>query len=208
MKRVILFTIVLISLFSCRGEKGSVEMLEYYYFSGKYFSQSDSAVFTDCATNVSYEVSKTKLSQRIKRSYLMLTSTPEQAIFVEFRGKIIKDSISSSNMVVVDSLIGFNVNSRCAENDLIVGVYESTTEGGERSVLRLKPDYTYTQDTFIEENKEVNVSGRWFKSAKLELTLNSTSIEKVNLSFEIIPAQQSFVENSGDKPLVYTKVYL
>ena len=138
----------------------------------------------------------------------MLTTTPKQPLFVEFRGVIGRDTVTNLDVIEVDSLIGFNVENRCTESDLLVGVYETTSEGGVRTILRLKSNYTYTHNTFNADGTEVKSSGVWFKSAKLELVLEEDSTAKTRRSFELIPAQNSLVENGGDTPLVYKKVYL
>ncbi len=214
MKKVILFSIILVTIFSCNSSiDDSLDLPQYHYFSGGYVllsdsSKIDSVKFVDCATNVSYGVKNTKISRRIKRSYLMLTSTPKQPLFVEFLGERTKDSVTNLDVIEVDSLIGFNIEGRCTEEKLIVGVYESTAANGERTILRMKSNYTYTKDLFASDGTEVKSSGVWYKSAKLELILQDDSEEKSLLYFELIPAQSSLVENGGDKPLVYKKVYL
>lgn len=208
MKRIVMLLLG-VALVGC-ASKRNVVIPENDYFSGEFVYFADAANFTDCATGVRYPVSHTKAYQRIERSYLMLTPTPAQPLYVEFRGRIVEEpsmeeSAGNVATIVIDSLIGFHKNEACDDNMLLAGVYESTNDDV-CEIIRLKPNYTYEAESFADNGVVKQVAGIWKRSAMLELLLIPDSGEPV--AYEIIPPQQSFADNSGGTPKVFTRVYL
>ena len=103
-------------------------------------------------------------------------------------------------------LVTLDRTRRCDPQRLLAGVYEARTNTGRR-LLRLKPDYTFSETQFTESGEETS-AGRWWRSAELELVLEETSPGTSEQSFQLIPPQEALTRNSGGGPLVYKKVYL
>lgn len=209
MKHIVLF-ITAIVLCGCTQKTKIVVVPDNDFLSGEFVYFADAATFTDCATGVVFPVSQTKAYIRIERSYLMLTPTPAEPLYVEFRGRVVEEPAmegdDSVQTVVIDSLIGFKKNERCLNNMLLAGVYECINND-RKEIVRLKSDYTYTGEIF-DDGSHREVSGTWARSAMEELILIQKLPVEDATAFEIIPAQESFTDNSGGDPRVFTKVHL
>lgn len=210
MKRSILIFLLFVS--ACGGGTRKNAIDQPPFFTGRFVYFADAAVITDCATGVRLPVSMTGSFIRAQEAYAALEPAMGEAIFVEFRGRIVEQPAMEGERMerafAIDSLIGFDRNRDCDPEWMVAGVYDSNTDG--RRMLRLRPDYTFTETLFdIESGRSLGEwSGRWWRNAELELVLETETPQPAVSTFEIIPAQESLTRNDGNKPLVFKKVYL
>lgn len=201
------YLFLLLFLFaSCHSEQGA----RGEFFSGMFARHDGGAVLTDCATGVTVPVSDESAYPSLEAKYLRTASDPGEAVYVELQGRIGSrprpEGEGTESVVIVDSLVTLDRTRRCGSQRLLAGVYEARTNTGRR-LLRLKPDYTFSETQFTESGEETS-AGRWWRSAELELVLEETSPGTSEQSFQLIPPQEALTRNSGGGPLVYKKVYL
>lgn len=193
-------------MMSCRSEKDSLGE----FFSGMFICDAHQATFTDCATGMAVSVCSEGVYSSLEQRYFRTIPDPSEAIYIELRGHMNQqpreDGNGLENMLVVDSLITLDRTVQCNPQYLLVGVYEAQTVQGKR-LLRLKPNYEFTETRFTEKGAE-DFSGRWWRSAELEVILEERSPGTSEQSFQLIPSQETLTRNSGEGPLVYKKVYL
>ena len=202
--------ILLLLFASCRSEKNSNKE----FFSGMFVCHADKASLTDCATGMTVPISDENAYPSLEKRYFLTMPDPQEAVYVEFRGRMERqpkeDGSGLEDIIVVDSLITLDPTQRCDYQTLLVGVYEAKTNNG-RCLLRLKPNYEFTETRFVtgqENMQEQTSSGRWWRSAELELILEETSPDTAEQSFQMIPSRETLTRNSGGGPMVYKKVYL
>lgn len=193
---------------SCSVAKKDVPTKQYY--AGEFVYFADAASIVDCATGVRTPVSNDGEYLEAERQYSSL-GAHGQPVLVEFFGhRTIQKSMEgdrNETALVIDTLIGFDHGALCNPTAMVVGIYEGTTPKG-KYLLRLKSDYTYTQSIFVKNDGEVISSGVWYLCSQAEMVLRQELPVAEASTFEIVPAQEALVKNSGGKPLVLVKVYL
>ena len=198
--------LLLIAATSCRSEKNS----RGEFFSGMFTCYANQATFTDCATGMTVPVCSEGAYSSLEQRYFRTISDPTEAVYVELRGRMNqqprREGDGMESVMTIDSLITLDRTIQCNPQYLLVGVYEAQTDQGRR-LLRLKPNYEFTETKFTA-NGEESSSGRWWRSAELELVLEERSPGMSEQSFQLIPPQETLSRNSGEGPLVYKKVYL
>ncbi len=193
------------TLLACRTEQNS----ESFYFTGMYYLANDTVWITDCATGIPLQAVPGDAYEATLERYKSLNPNPEEQVFFEFKGSlgpIPADWPSTPRQVTIRELIGFDRTVACNPEFLLPGTYEAKNAEG-RYLLRLKPDYTYTESHFAP-NDEIIASGIWVRTGDLQLELIQDQPNEDTTAFEIIPTQHTLVRNSGEGSLVYTKVYL
>ncbi|MBQ4278551.1 MAG: hypothetical protein IJC16_01175 [Rikenellaceae bacterium] len=180
------------------------------YFGGEFYVSGDTVRIADCASGVTLLVAVDSEYDAAVRKYEELGPNPGERIFVEFKGEL--DPLPEGwpavpRTVVIRDLIGFDRTAGCDPGFMLAGVYEASGANG-KYLLRLKPDYTYTESFFPNNHGEIVSSGEWRKTGDLALDLRQDTPENGLTGFEIIPAQQTLVRNCGEGSRVYTKVYL
>ena len=181
------------------------------FFAGQFVYFADAANVTDCATGVRLPVAMKDAYIHAERAYTAMSPAMGEGIYVEFFGHISDEPRMEGNgterAFVIDSLIGFDRNKACRAQWLLAGVYEST-DGGIKRVLRLRPDYSFSETIFESEENVKREAGRWYRNAELELVLEISDPKTKSATFEVIPAKESLSRSNDKTPLVYKKVYL
>lgn len=180
------------------------------YFSGRLGFLADELVFEDCATGRRYPLGREGAYAAAEKTFREKSGTAGN-VFFRFYGRLQRlpesEGGDSVTVAVVDEPIRSDGGSEHCGTFMLPGVYESRN-GAERSILRLRNDYTF-QKTQFTEGGEHTENGRWGRSAESELVLETFREEGPLCSrFDIFPRQESLAANGDDGPLVYVKVYL
>lgn len=211
--KFITITVIALMLVSCAGELKRDAAISGEYFSGEFVYFADAANFVSCATGARFAVSNAGAYIDAERGYMALNVEPQQYVFIEFIGHITQqpklEGEGQESVVVIDSLIGFGQADGCNPEYILTGVYEAVSRDSKR-ILRIKPDFSYTESKFSSSESAQESDGRWFLSAEMEFVLiqREPHTQDSISTFEVVTPQHALAKNSGGEPLVFTKVYL
>lgn len=208
---VVLLTSVLVCACAVFGSCSKTTPPTKEYYEGEFVYFADAASITDCATGMRIPICNDGDYLKAERKYTSF-ETHGEPVFINFYGRrVLRQSMEGDKMQVmmaIDSLIGFDQTVMCNPEAMLVGIYEGKTPDN-KYLVRLKPDYTYTQSIFtLDSDGEQISSGRWYLCASAELVLIQQTPTAESSTFEVVRAQNALVKNSGGKPLVLTKVYI
>lgn len=213
MRAYLIIIATILGLTSCVSQMKRDAVRQDKFFGGEFIYFADAATFVDCVTGARLPVSNAGAYLETERRYSSLGVAPAEAVYVEFIGHLAQEpkmeGEGTNRVVVIDSLLGFDRTVGCDPDGIIAGVYETVSRDGKR-ILRLKPDYSYTESMFYTSEASQECTGSWFRSARMEVVLmqQTPHSEDSVFMFEVVPPQKALTRNSGGEPLVYTKVYL
>lgn len=222
MKKGNTYAIILTVLFmvtagcGCRRHKSPGNLAKEFYSGIFVIDEAGKPQFTDCATSITMDIEVNSRYENIRKKYGYIGLQRGEEILVEFTGKLnwaYNDAFPEYNgkrpAISIDSVINVYRDRKCVSDFTIPGIYQTDShEEGDKQVLRLKPDYTYTYTSFGDYGTETSKKGRWHRNALLILVLTEDSQEGSVETFQIIPAKESISRNSGGKPSTFKKVYL
>ncbi len=207
--------IAALTLTACTsGEEHSLRGDDVHYFCGEFVQNDDTVWFYDGATGAQYPVSRQEAFDETVRKYKALNPSPGQSVFIELNGALISgphsEDIPFSDSLVIESLIGFNPAGSGQSSPLIVGLYEAFAPDRTKTVLHLKPDYTYVLTRYASDTQQTSQTGNWNLRSASEVDLSTTNPEghESHLQLHIGPQSDILWHNTGNQSLCYRKVYL
>ena len=186
---------------------------DVHYFCGEFVQSADSTIFYDCATGAQYPVARQDAYAETVRKYIAQKPAPGQRVFLELIGALNPrpnpDNASSTDSLVIESLIGIDAEGSCQSSQLIVGLYEAFDPDSVKTVLQLKPDYTYVMTRYTRDTIET-AQGTWGLQSASEVNLNRLDTEgfESHIRLRIDPQQDILWHGEGAKALSYRKIYI
>ena len=187
---------------------------DLHYFCGEFVQSGDSAIFYDCATGAQYPVSRQDAYVETVRKYIAQKPLPGQRVFLELKGALNPcphpNNVSPTDSLVIESLIGFDAEGACQSSQLIVGLYETFGPDSVKTILQLKPNYTYVLTNYTRDSIQTSQQGTWGLSSATEAELNRTDTEgfESHIHLRIDPQQDILWHEEGTKTLSYRKIYI
>ena len=215
--RRLFITFVWLCLFAagttgCQVGLKKSEPLTANFFAGEFVCIGDAAVFYDCLTGVHYPVAAEADYPAAEKGYMALGPEPGERVGVNFRGHLeylpsTEQGAGRVRTMVIDALIGFDRSGSCNWSYVVAGVYQSDNKGI-RNILRLRPDYTFTEASYAADGTETLREGSWGAVSREEVALDYSGGELAQALFQIVPDQESLVRNDRKGVETYKKVYL
>ncbi len=209
-----LWAIGALMLTACNNKEQRALPSDVHYFCGEFVQQADSAVFYDCATGVRYPVSRQDAYPETVRKYLALKPTPGQRVFLELNGALSprprQTTAPSSDSLVIESLIGFDPEGSCQSAQLLVGLYEAQGPDSLKTVLQLKPNYTFVLTRHTSDSTQVSQEGTWGLTSATGIELNRQDEQGIesHTRLRIDPQQAILWHGEGSRSRSFKKIYI
>ncbi|MCD7969655.1 MAG: hypothetical protein LUF87_04815 [Alistipes sp.] len=193
---------------------GDISSGREFYSGTLVIAEYGRASFTDCATRVTTGFDTGGAYEKLREVYTREAIPEGVPVRIEFYGEVSVPLNAAQDPTIpvdqreirIDSLLVISRDGRCLSDHTVPGLYRKLHDG-EAEILRLRPDYSYSKERFMDGGSEPVEQGRWYRTSELTLDLADNDTGRIT-PYQIVPEQESITGTGGGEPDVYKKEWL